>query len=402
MNKTAQDLQDIFLHAVNLVAGETVVSRELSMGGYPDKFHLVAIGKAADSMLQGVPSESILSGLLISKHGHISVNCHENSKLICLESDHPVPKESSIKAGEALLDYLQNLPEKEPCIFLISGGTSALVEVLQEGWDLEQLQALTNYLLANTYPIDEINAIRRQLSKIKGGGLWQFMEQRPVYCLMISDVADDDPAVIGSGLLFPVEETLLPELPKEWLDKININQKHVQAEDFEWKVIASLAEAKKVAANKAKALGYQVEVVPKFVDGEAEKNALLCVQKIKAQANTLFIWGGETTVNLPKNAGMGGRNQHLALAAAIQMNGMESAYLLAAGTDGTDGLTSATGAVVDGLTVQRGAQRELATSDYLERADSNSFFKKTKGLINTGATGTNVMDLVIAINLRKS
>jgi len=335
--------------------------------------------------------------LIISKHGHISKHTQENPNILCLESDHPVPKESSIKAGHALLEFLIKLPKNDPCIFLISGGTSSLVEVLQEGWNLEQLQALTSYLLANAYPIDEINAVRRSLSNIKGGGLWQFVGKRPVYCLMISDVPDDDPAVIGSGLLFPVKETELPDLPNEWLEKISTKKDHIQVEDFEWKIIASLAEAKRAAANKAKKLGYKVEIMTEFLEGEAKKAALSCIQTVKGQPNTLFIWGGETTVKLPENAGMGGRNQHLALAAAIEIDGIGNTYLLAAGTDGSDGLTSATGAIVNNKTVSLGTQQNLSASNYLLKADSNTFLQKINSLIETGATGTNVMDLVLGI-----
>ena len=118
------------------------------------------------------------------------------------------------------MDYLRELPEGEPCLFLISGGASALVEVLNEGWDLSQLQELTDYLLANADPIDQINSIRRRLSAIKGGGLWRTLNDRPVSCLMISDVPDDDPAIIGSGLLFPTDDKMLPDLPEKWRKKL--------------------------------------------------------------------------------------------------------------------------------------------------------------------------------------
>jgi len=203
IKNTRNDLLSIFHVGLNAVAGKTVVEKEIATGDYQKYSHFIAIGKAAEAMLSGVPEDQISSALLISKHGHISEPFFSNDRIICVESDHPTPKTASIKSGNILLNYLESLPKNAPVLFLISGGTSALVEVLEEGWDLAQLQELTNYLLANAYSIDEINAVRRRLSKIKGGGLWHFIGQRAVACLMISDVADDNPAVIGSGLLFP-------------------------------------------------------------------------------------------------------------------------------------------------------------------------------------------------------
>ena len=401
MNNHPKNLLAIFQAALSSVEGKTVVSDELEADNYPypypDEFHVIAIGKAADSMYQGVPHDRVKSALVISKHGHISTAVEQDTKVNCVESDHPVPKENSIKAGEVLLDFLRELPEAEPCLFLISGGASALVEVLNEGWDLSQLQELTDYLLANGYPIDQINSIRRRLSAIKGGGLWRYLNGRPVNCLMISDVPEDDPEVIGSGLLFLVDEKELPDLPERWKDKLNKTTAPMWGGDFNWKIIASLAIAKEAAALKAKSLGYSCKVIPDFLEDEASIAAINCVESIKKEAGQLLIWGGETTVNLPTNPGLGGRNQHLALTAAKHMSGKGECYLLAAGTDGTDGLTTATGAIVDNKTIEKGLSKKLDVTDYLQRADSHSYFKQTEGLITTGASGTNVMDLVIGV-----
>ncbi len=398
MDKVAQDLTDIFQSAVDAVAGNTAVKKELATNEYPEKFHIVAIGKAADSMVQGVPAERIISGLVISKHGHLSELLQQTPVLTCLESDHPIPKENSLKAGKALIQYLENLPEKEPVLFLISGGASALVEVLKDGWDLKQLQKLTDYLLANAYPINEINTVRRHISSCKSGGVWSHISEREVSCLMISDVPNDDPAIIGSGLLFPAKENTLPELlPQHWLEKLGEYIPNKVPDNFNWKIIACLEDAKKAAAVKAQALGYKVKIMSEFLQGDASYEAKKCVKSLQENKGILCIWGGETTVKLPANAGKGGRNQHLALAAAIEMDGFENVHLLAAGTDGSDGMTTATGAIVDGLTVQKGEQHNLKASEFVGRADSNSFFKQTESLITTGATGTNVMDLVIGL-----
>ena len=402
MKEIREHLLNIFHAALDSVAGETVVRKELTQNEYPSVFHVVAIGKAADAMLKGVPSARIKSGLLVSKHGHITQDWQQDSRISCIESDHPTPRSASIEAGKQLLNYLAQLPSDEPCLFLISGGASALVEVLEDGWNLSQLQELTDYLLANAYPINEINAIRKRISKIKGGSLWNYLNDRPIYCLMISDVPDDDPAVIGSGLLFPKEDETQYTPPSFYtflnVPKLPAYKKNTQANNFKWKVIASLTEAKLAAAEKARSYGYQDKIVPDFLEGEAAQVAVNCVEAIKEMPNVLFIWGGETTVHLPENPGMGGRNQHLALSAAMQIQNLESVVLISAGTDGSDGLTKATGAIVDVGTIRRGLAEQLDAQEYLKSANSNYYLDKTGDLIETGATGTNVMDLVLGIN----
>lgn len=375
MSAIGQHLMAIFQAGVDAVSGKSVVKKALLSGAYPDAFHAVAIGKAADAMLQGVPQDSIKSGLLISKHGHISRRSRQDSRLLCIESDHPVPGVASLQAGQSLIAYLENLAEHEACLFLISGGASALVEVLREGYGLSDLQGLNERLLADGFAIGEINAERRKISRIKGGGLWDYLGKRDVSCLMISDVANDDPAVIGSGLLFPAPQNR----------KLN------------WQIVASLEDAKQAAAQKARELGYKTVAVPEFLKGSAEQAAIKCVAILKENPGIMFIWGGETTVNLPENPGKGGRNQHLALMAAIEMSGLKNCSLLAAGTDGSDGNTLATGAIVDNETVEKATSQGLDSNAYLQNANSNALFAQTDELLITGATGTNVMDLIIGI-----
>ncbi len=403
-NKVKQDLLTIFHAAIDAVAGKQVVKNEFKQNKpttSKEKYHIIAIGKAADSMLQGVPDKKIIDGIVISKHGHISQSLKQDTRFTCIESDHPIPKQASIDAGKKLISYLRNLPPNNACLFLISGGTSSLVEVLHDGWTLQDLSELSNYLLANAFPINEINAIRRKTSKIKGGGLWHYLDQRPVSCLLISDVPDNNPADVGSGLLFsaslPEENQKLPKLPQKWLSKLKPEKKIKPPNDFNWKIIASLENAKQAAAQQAKKLNYKTQVIPDFLHGIASEVAKDCVKTLKQNPATLFIWGGETTVLLPKNPGKGGRNQHLALAAAIQINKMENCYLLAAGTDGSDGLSSATGALVDSQTLNKAHKKNLDAQHFLRNANSNTFLQATDSLIITGETGTNVMDLIIAI-----
>jgi len=402
------DFLSIFSAAIEAVGGISAVKREFesdsSNRNYPDQFHVIAIGKASEAMLQGIIAtesenhKKIKTALLISKHDHISDSIKKDPRVQSIESDHPLPKQATMIAGQSLLDYLKHLPKNEACVFLISGGASALVEVLHDGWDLAQLQELTDYLLANGYNINQMNAIRRRISKIKGGGLWQFVGDRSVTCLMISDVPGDNPADIGSGVLFPVDDIELPELPEKFRNKIPTFIQQKQAKGFTWKIIASLDVAKNAAAKKASELGYTVDIRTEFLDGEASQVAKDCLKTSQENPNTLFIWGGETMVYLPSNPGAGGRNQHLALSAAIAMQNSPNSVLLAAGTDGSDGVSDATGAIVDADTVKIGAAKGLDAEDYLATSDSNTFLLASNDAIVTGATGTNVMDLVFAIS----
>lgn len=375
-------LLDIFSAGLTAINGEQVVYQTLVQRRQP-RCHVVAIGKAADAMLQGALRylrEDLQSALLITKHAHVSDKIRQHPAAIkIIESSHPVPDSTSLQAGEALCHYLYELPQGARVLFLISGGTSSLVEVLKEGWSLEALQAKTQELLADGSSIAEINAVRRDLSLIKGGKLWQVLGQRQVDCLLISDVAGDDPAVIGSGLLFPVPE---------------------QVKDFSWQIIASnqqILQAMRQFARQQFAL--PITVLGDFQDAAAEQVAQSCVTYIQQHASGLYLWSAETSVILPENPGYGGRNQHLALAAAQHLQDVEGIYLLAAGTDGTDGMSEEAGALVDSSTVQRGESTGLDVRQSLQAADSGTFLAASGDLINTGPTGSNVMDVIIGLKV---
>ena len=394
-------LLQIYPYALNAVKGDIAVKRALSAKNFQHPCHIIAIGKAAEAMSLGAIEQlgdTIQSGLVISKHDHFGSKLVADSRFQCLEADHPVPQSSSLQAGAALIKYLQQLPANSQCLFLISGGASSLVEVLQGDWTLEELQEITQYLLSNAYPIDQINAVRRHISSIKAGGLWAYLADQHVTCLMISDVQGDDPAVIGSGLLFPSSSPLPDTLPQEWKDRLlqSTSKQVDQADDFDWEICATLNHAKQAAAAAATELGYSVEIKPHFLDGDAEQIAKQCAKQLKKSTADIVIWGGETTVTLPKNPPKGGRNQHFALASAIQLEGQNCA-LISLGTDGGDGTSNAAGGLIDGETVMRGAKCALSAEAHLCQSNAFEFLKASGDLVVTGATGTNVMDIVIAI-----
>lgn len=394
-------LLQIYPHALNAVKGDLAVKKALINKKYQHNCHLIAIGKAAEAMSLGAVEQlgdSIQSGIILSKHDHFTSELTSDSRFRCVEADHPIPKSASLQAGAALIDYLQQLPAQSHCLFLISGGASSLVEVLQDGWTLDDLQAITQYLLSNAYSIDQINAVRRHISTIKAGGLWTYLINQQVTCLIISDVKGDDPAVIGSGLLFPSNAPLPQTLPQHWQDRLLASSPKTvhQAASFEWDVIATLDHAKQAAASAARELGYTVQIIPTFLEGDAELAAQHCAKQLRKAKTDITIWGGETTVSLPRNPPKGGRNQHFALASAIQLEGSDTA-LISLGTDGGDGTSDAAGGLVDGETVKRGTQCGLSAEAYLRQNNAFEFLKASGDIIVTGATGTNVMDIVIAI-----
>ncbi len=367
----------LHLYAAGLAAvnGERAVYQALQEQGGREPCHIVAIGKAAEAMLRGANRylrDHRQTSLLITKTGHVADATRQMESVQVIESAHPVPDECSLAAGQALLDFLHELPEQAHVLFLISGGASSLVEVLEEGYALQDLQQATSVLLANGADIREINAMRRELSRIKGGKLWHFLGNRQVRCLLLSDVLGDDPQVIGSGLLFPSPRA-----------------------DFDWRIVASNGQA--LQAMAAAALPDTARIMPDFLSGEAETAAQACIEHLRQSEPGVYLWGAETTVFLPPDPGRGGRNQHFALAAANALQEDDAIFLLAAGTDGTDGMSEDAGALVDNGTIRRGKMENLDPDACLLAADAGTFLDASGDLIHTGPTGTNVMDVVIGL-----
>lgn len=365
----------------------------------------VAIGKAAAAMLAGARQAlgaNLEHALLITKTGHAAGPWPAHCEVI--EAGHPLPDAGSLRAGQRLLELLATAPEAVQFLFLISGGASSLVEVLPEGMTLEDLQRLNSWLLASGWPIGQVNALRRRLSRIKGGRLLAHLHGRPVRALLISDVPDDDPAVIGSGLLFPAAEGFqstpdaVPDWLHPWLERVAMQDD--QANEWpqpEAEIVARLDQALDAAAGHALVLGYPVYRAPAHLDGDAAEAGVRIATTLLTGAPGIYLWGGETTAQLPEQPGQGGRCQHLALAAAELLAGRGDIVLLAAGTDGSDGPGDAAGACVDGQTLLRGESEGLDAQRALAQADAGRFLEAAGDLLDTGPTGTNVTDLVIGL-----
>jgi len=360
--------------------------------------HCVAIGKAASPMLQGALDSrpGINSALLITPVGMVTKDIKRNHKVRVVESSHPVPDQSSLDAGSALIDYLSHLAEGTSLLVLVSGGTSSLAEVPVEGISLAQLQNINRYLLASGKDIRAMNAWRKQFSQIKGGNLLQHVQHLQCTQLLISDVYGNNPAVIGSGLLVSSDDQqpdkdawLQSQLPKA-------TKKTKPCKPVATHVIGDLEKAMHAVADEAVHQGLDHYLHDDFIAGDAvNQGAVLGRYLLDAPAG-VHIWGGETTVELPEKPGLGGRNQSMALSLAAVIDGSNDLSVLMAGTDGIDGNTQCAGAVVSGASMQQARQMGFDVVAELGKANAGMVLMAIGDLFKPGATNTNVMDIVIA------
>jgi len=286
------------------------------------------------------------------------------------------PADRSIAAGVRLLRWVDELPAGERPLILVSGGASSLVEAPAQGVSLDDLVRLNIAGLASGRDITALNVERTRLSRIKGGRLAGRLLGQRALALFISDVPGDDPDVIGSGLMGTLAG---------------------RADDIERIVVASVGAAVAAAADAAKRAGLEAVAAADRFDGEASRLAVRFVHELHMSPVPVRIWGGESTVTLPAHAGRGGRNQHLALAAARLIAGRDDLMLMAVGTDGTDGPTTDAGAIVDGETCARLALADIDVEQALIDADSGAALAAAGDLLDTGPTDTNVGDLVIGL-----
>lgn len=408
-----QQLIQLFQQGIDAVRGEACVARWLDKHPIKGPVHLIAIGKAADSMARGALlglGDQIEAGLLITKTGHAEAF---DARFQVIESAHPIPNLTSLEAGNQLLHFVQAIPLHSQVLVLISGGASSLVEVLPQEISLGQWQQATQWLLAHSFSIDQINYIRKRLSCIKAGRLAHYFADRRVIALMISDVPGDDPGTIGSGLLVPERGKAgawLADLPAHIRELIHRAPPLPASNDPCFKsiqidIVATLTAAKQAVEKAAQQMGMQTFYYDEFVSGDALETGRRLANHLLHGPAGLHIWGGETTVELPDNPGQGGRNQSLALAAARVLRDSTDVALLAGGTDGTDGPGEFAGAVVDGGTESRGLQvlhdPQRPLDWYLDHADAGTFLHASGDLIRTGPTGTNVMDLILGLKITK-
>ena len=365
----------------------------------------LAIGKAAVPMLTALAdSIPLSSALAVSKHASSA----DLGLFPLLLGGHPIPDARSVIAGERVLEFISSLKEDDTLVCLISGGGSALVTAPLI--PLEELQTLTVSLLASGATINEINTVRRQLDRIKGGGVARATKAN-IISLILSDVIGNPLEAIASGPTAPdptTREDALAILKKYKLEN------HISVSSLKSPISSPFPHVKNIiigdnklaaqaAHEQAQREGFDSEVLTNELQGEAREVGVRLANKLRDEATTrprpfCLIAGGETTVTIKGN-GKGGRNQELALAAVNELRDMKNVMLIALATDGEDGPTDAAGAVTTGESAERAKTLGLDAADSLSRNDAYSFFHALDDLIKTNPTGTNVNDLIFLFAL---
>lgn len=391
----------------------TIAGREVPEGA---RLVVLAAGKAAAAMaaaLEEVAADRIDRGLVVTKDGHGA----RLSKLAMRYGGHPLPDERSEGAAREAIALVEGAAPGELLVVLLSGGASALLTCPLPGLLREDLVATTELLLASGVEIEEMNTIRKHLSEISGGRLARRAASRRIEVLVISDVPGDaietiasgpcagDPSSCADALGVFDRRGLRGQAPARVVAQLESGREEsVKPGDSSLlgvssTVLASNRDALAGAREAAFERGLRAVTVTDALRGEARevgRRMAVLARGLRRERPLLLLSGGETTVTL-RGAGKGGRNQELALAAACELQGTSGIALLAAGTDGTDGPTDAAGAYADGGTVQRGRALGLDARAALERNDSYPFFSAEGGLLVTGPTRTNVMDLVLTL-----
>lgn len=366
------DLKAIFDAAIIAVDGRLAMNDKAAQLEDFKPSQIIAVGKAANNMLQGAfDCFGETPALLITKHHHVSQDLKDHALVEVIEAGHPIADTYSLMAGERLLQVVKNC--QGPLLMLVSGGASALAECLKDELTFNQWQAHNRRLIASGQTIEQINHWRKAHSKIKDGKLLSHYSGRQLVTLAISDVQGDNLTVIGSGLA-------------------SIHQVKGAAKAY---LVATNEKARQAAQAQATMQGYSVV----YNEESLYQDVFTLAQKIAQQLVDgnpgVYIFGGEPTIVLPVNPGNGGRNQSLALAIAKYIAGRDDIYVLVAGTDGTDGPTDAAGAIVDGFTFNCIEGGQIA----LDQANAGEFLRKAQSILTTGPTGTNVMDLVITLKI---
>ena len=379
----------------------------------------LAIGKASIPMLRALAEALPLSGALaISKHA----SSRSSNLFSVVLGSHPVPDAKSLYAGQRVLEFVSSLGADDTVVCLISGGGSALVTAPQEGITLEDIQVLTSLLLSCGARIDEINTLRRQLDRIKGGGLARATNAK-VISLILSDVIGNPLEAIASGPTSPNPTTntdalailkkygiekQVPDAILSFLEAGNASYSKGMLTDIQQQVIGvqnviigDNKFAAQAALEQAGREGFSAEILTNELQGEAREVGVTLAKQLQEEISKrtrpfCLIAGGETTVTI-KGAGTGGRNQELALAAVNELAGEKDVVLIALATDGEDGPTDAAGAVVTGESAWRAERLGVDAADHLSRNDAYPFFDALGDLIRTGPTGTNVNDLIFLV-----
>lgn len=389
---------------------------------------LLAVGKASLAMAEAAEArlgDLVSEGIVVAPDGARGPG---RLRARVLRAGHPVPDARGLLAAEAVLDAVSALGEGDVLVLLLSGGASALLPAPAAGLTLEHKAETTSLLLRGGATIHELNAVRKHLSRVKGGGLVRAAAPARVVCLALSDVVGDDLSTIGSGPTVPDPTTYddalavlearglreaAPAAVRRHLERGAAGEipETPKAGDAAFRrahtvVVGSNRLSVLAAARQARREGLRPLVLTTRLEGEAREAARVltavlgeCVASgAPARPPVCLLAGGETTVTV-RGDGRGGRNQELAVAAAAALDGFPAPAVVASlATDGVDGASDAAGGVVDDTSAARARALGLAPpAAFLAASDSRSFLAALGDLILTGPTGTNVVDLVVLL-----
>lgn len=410
-NNSALPLQkeagQILSAALKAAMPDTAVKKALeSMPDTQGELILVAIGKAAWQMASAayeVLREKISRGMVITKHGH---SMGRIGNLVIREAGHPVPDGDAYAATAEALAMTGGLTERDRVLFLISGGGSALFE--KPLLPANEMEELTRALLACGADITEVNTLRKRFSAVKGGKFARHVSPAKVFSVILSDVLGDPIDMIASGPAYPdsaaaadavaiAKKYALPLSEKAW--ELLREETPKELPGVETLVTGSVRVLCEAAEEECKALGFETAVLTDTLSCEAKDAGAMfasLAREHSGKGKKAFIAGGETVVKLTGN-GLGGRNQEMALAAAMGMEGLTNVTFFSLGSDGTDGPTDAAGGIVHGRTAEIMRSRGLDPKAVLENNDAFHGLLAAGGLLFTGPTGTNVNDISVLL-----
>jgi hydroxypyruvate reductase len=384
----------------------------------PPRVVVVGCGKASGAMalaVEGVLGDRIVEGLVVVKDGYTA----PTRRIRLVEAGHPVPDARGEAAALEMIERVRRAGADDLVLFLVSGGGSALMPAPAPPVTLAEKQETTRLLLGAGATINELNAVRKHLSLLKGGQLARAAAPAPVVSLILSDVVGDPLDVIASGPTAPDRSTFaealavlqrrgvaarvpppvrerlaagaagdIEETPKPG-DRLFDHVRNI--------VIGNNALVVDAAAAEARRLGYRAELLTRSLQGEARDVARQLIARARAlPSGTCLIAGGETTVTV-RGRGRGGRCQELALAAAVELRPEDALLVLAGGTDGTDGPTDAAGGIADAGTVARGERGGRSARVALDDNDAYTFLSAAGDLLRSGPTNTNLLDLYLVL-----
>lgn len=406
-----KDADIIIEAALRKVMPDEAVARALTGKSFAGgNVYLAAAGKAAWQMAKTaavILGDRLQSGVCITKYEHVKGDI---PKVICYEAGHPIPDENSFRGTQAALDLTSHLKKEDTVIFLLSGGGSALFEKpLISG---RELSDITAQLLACGADITEMNIIRKRLSAVKGGRFAQICAPARVYSIVLSDVLGDPLDMIASGPAYPDSSTCEQALAVVEKYRLHLSGQAMnllkeetpkKLDNVETVITGSVKNLCLAAAEACEALGYRTTILTDQLCCEAREAGSFLASVAKshrdAEQSLAFLAGGETVVHLT-GTGKGGRNQELALAAAVGIAGLENTAVFSIGSDGTDGPTDAAGGYCDGYTKDRLSSEGIDIYQILRDNNAYMALEKAGGLIKTGATGTNVNDVAVLLMKR--